>query len=390
MSPLLPLLAALASIAARVADAHVVLDANLEATSDGPLRDGASKAALLERLAQLGGDNKAPSFPTQVFTRSGKVPCPDVPTYDCAKPNNKWKDDQNDICDNNGKYRINCATSCASILTWHHGESGLLDHPVAMCDRPFGHTSGPALLNCRHGTVDCVNGLKRGTTTTCAEAGTNDADEEWCCSGTDACTDFTGIVCRDKRSCMGKEACKGATIDAVVNACKKDYACTEAGSASAISPGIYDCCNKKQECRSADRDTQDRTAADRALQYQCLDAIRATTMPPTAAPTATPTAPGATPATVCDPASDCCDDPAFLAKGKDGKHCVWAAEDPNDRCVKRANSDKADKRKVYDYCKKTCAEACDACPNQEDVEVLKMCEHFYEDAGKCAGDDPCV
>merc|ERR1712238_172739 len=305
-------------------------------------------------MGQLGGDNKAPSLPTQVFTRSGKVPCPDVPTYDCAKPNNKWNDDQNDICDNQGIYRDNCATSCARILTEHLNATGLLDHPVAMCDRPFEHTSGPALLNCRHGTVDCVNGLKRGTTTTCAAA-CNDDGEEWCCSGTDACTDFTGIVCRDKRSCMGEEACKGATIDAVVNACKKDYACTEAGSASAISPGIYDCCNKEQECRSADRVTQDRTAADRALQYQCLDAIRATIMPPTAAPTS-----------VCDApdyhyhASDCCDDPDFRVKGDDDKHCAWVAEKPNGdkgRCKSKAYSDSAIKTKVYAYCKKTCADA---------------------------------
>merc|ERR1711957_1162939 len=258
-------------------------------TSDGPLRDGASKAALLERLAQLGGDNKAPSFPTQVFTRNGQVPCPDVPNYQnpndrdrdgtgrgCAHVLWKWTNPNQltDVCVNMGNYREGCPTTCARILMEDLGAAGLFSHPVTMCDRTFEHTSGPALLNCPLGTVDCVNGLKRGTETPCAAA-CIDSGEEWCCTGTDACTDFTGIVCRDKRSCMGEEACKGATIDAVVNACKKDYACTDAGSASAISPGIYDCCNKEHECNGADRDTQGRTAADTALQKQCLDAIRA-------------------------------------------------------------------------------------------------------------------
>ena len=46
-----------------------------------------------------------------------------------------------------------------------------------------------------------------------------------CCVGpndSDACTGFTGRVCKDGYSCTGLDACKDADIDLVVGGCRGD------------------------------------------------------------------------------------------------------------------------------------------------------------------------
>ena len=51
-----------------------------------------------------------------------------------------------------------------------------------------------------------------------------DECDEKCCSGTDACTGFTGKICKDG-SCNLVEACYYAAIPLVVNSCKGEYSC---------------------------------------------------------------------------------------------------------------------------------------------------------------------
>jgi hypothetical protein len=72
--------------------------------------------------------------------------------------------------------------------------------------------------------VECVDGvLTSDTSQSCVDECDGD-----CCVGTtgspDACTGFTGRVCKDGYSCTGLDACKDADIDLVVGGCRGDAA----------------------------------------------------------------------------------------------------------------------------------------------------------------------
>ena len=75
--------------------------------------------------------------------------------------------------------------------------------------------------------VECVDGMSGAGAETCKEACDGD-----CCVGTtgspDACTGFTGRVCKDGYSCNGLDACKNADIDLVVGGCRGDKGCLSA------------------------------------------------------------------------------------------------------------------------------------------------------------------
>ncbi len=64
-----------------------------------------------------------------------------------------------------------------------------------------------------------------------------------CCSGTDACTGFTGKICKDG-SCNLDKACYFASIPLVVNSCKGEYSCYYADRVG----NIVNSCNGNSSC----------------------------------------------------------------------------------------------------------------------------------------------
>ncbi len=76
---------------------------------------------------------------------------------------------------------------------------------------------------CTAGYVACVNGNVRGTTASCAATCNGN-----CCVGTNACKQFTGMVCKDG-SCNPDYACYYANLSFVVNSCTGNKACKYAG-----------------------------------------------------------------------------------------------------------------------------------------------------------------
>jgi hypothetical protein len=92
---------------------------------------------------------------------------------------------------------------------------------------------------------------------------------------------------------------------------------------------------------------------------------------PTEAPTSSPTTAPTTkaPTNVAISNSDCVDDEDFMYRNKSDRKCTWISDHLSTRehkrraCMRRANLDKSDKRKVYSYCKKAC----------DDVDVNKAC-----------------
>jgi len=99
--------------------------------------------------------------------------------------------------------------------------------------------------------VVCVNGDSEvgGSHVTCqAACGGKCCDYE----GADACTGFTGRVCKDGYSCTGLDACKDADIDLVVGGCRGDTvagfgACENAD----IKRGVIRGCIGEDGCKSA-------------------------------------------------------------------------------------------------------------------------------------------
>ena len=123
-------------------------------------------------------------------------------------------------------------------------------------------------LQCPAGYVDCVNGYMR----TNNSISCNTACEGKCCTGTDACTDFTGKICKDDSSCKSTKACYSASIPLVVKSCNGKYACYYAekvlktvnscnGNGACFYVGLYspdstarairDSCNGYYACASA-------------------------------------------------------------------------------------------------------------------------------------------
>lgn len=79
--------------------------------------------------------------------------------------------------------------------------------------------------------VACVDGYTEDGSS-CADVCIDiDTGLSGCCIGTDACTTFTGLICRDviSPSCSGPDACKDATIGSVLKSCVGPRACENAG-----------------------------------------------------------------------------------------------------------------------------------------------------------------
>ena len=79
--------------------------------------------------------------------------------------------------------------------------------------------------------VACVDGYTEDGSS-CADVCIDiDTGLSGCCIGTDACTNFTGLICRDvtSPSCSGPDACKDATIGSVLKSCVGVQACKNSG-----------------------------------------------------------------------------------------------------------------------------------------------------------------
>lgn len=79
--------------------------------------------------------------------------------------------------------------------------------------------------------VACVDGYTEDGSS-CADVCIDiDTDLSGCCIGTYACTNFTGLICRDTSypSCYGPDACKNATIGSVLKSCVGVQACKNGG-----------------------------------------------------------------------------------------------------------------------------------------------------------------
>ena len=106
--------------------------------------------------------------------------------------------------------------------------------------------------------VTCKNGLDTSDPTggtSCYYSCVGTTGAPLCCAyddgtGTyfDACSGFTGKVCKDGKSCNGKEACQDATIKFVVNSCIGDYACLKAGFNGGSIGNVYDSCEGQEAC----------------------------------------------------------------------------------------------------------------------------------------------
>ena len=96
--------------------------------------------------------------------------------------------------------------------------------------------------------VDCDAGYLKDSMmgTTC-----KDACDEKCCVGTtsdpNACEGFTGQVCKDKKSCIGRDACVDADIGLVVGGCTGDFSCKDAH----IKHGVIRGCISPRACADA-------------------------------------------------------------------------------------------------------------------------------------------
>jgi len=75
------------------------------------------------------------------------------------------------------------------------------------------------------GYVNCTDGYNvEDSDETCAQACGED-----CCTEEDACTGFTGLICKDGYSCKGEASCYFANIGSIVNGCYGFEACSNAG-----------------------------------------------------------------------------------------------------------------------------------------------------------------
>ena len=98
------------------------------------------------------------------------------------------------------------------------------------------------------GSIKCVNGYVDGSKITCAEACGNE-----CCKGWHACEDFTGTVCKDGVSCVGKRACEYATVGEVIDGCNGYWACAYAGKYIGGMGVIHGACKNNWACYAASK-----------------------------------------------------------------------------------------------------------------------------------------
>ena len=107
-----------------------------------------------------------------------------------------------------------------------------------------------------------MNGLTviDNTTFTCAAACAGECCAEFVSAtsyGGNACTGFTGYICKDTISCMGKQACQDANISSVLRGCNGDgakYACKNAGADEGFIGEVIDSCIGKRSCQDTARD----------------------------------------------------------------------------------------------------------------------------------------
>jgi len=104
---------------------------------------------------------------------------------------------------------------------------------------------------CNKGFVDCRDGFEvidgETTTRTCHDACGGSGGS--CCvdgNGLDACDNFSGLVCKDGSCSNGGNACKGASIELVINSCIGVEACMNASIERVI-----DSCNGRKACTDA-------------------------------------------------------------------------------------------------------------------------------------------
>ena len=109
---------------------------------------------------------------------------------------------------------------------------------------------------CNKGCVDCRNGFEvidgETTTRTCHDACGGSGGS--CCvdgKGLDACDNFSGLVCKDGSCSNGGNACKGASIELVINSCIGVEACMNAGSNGGSVGDVVDSCHGRHACAGA-------------------------------------------------------------------------------------------------------------------------------------------
>lgn len=100
---------------------------------------------------------------------------------------------------------------------------------------------------CSEGFVDCSAGMDSTSSSTCAASCIVGGISK-CCSGSNACSGFTGKVCKDGTSCIGDCACDNAVIPQVKNSCTGNFACFEVGMSGGTVGNIQDSCIGADAC----------------------------------------------------------------------------------------------------------------------------------------------
>lgn len=103
----------------------------------------------------------------------------------------------------------------------------------------------PTTCSLQAGYIDCDKGFVKGSTSTVS---CKAACGGKCCVGTDACKSFTGRVCKDDYSCMGKSACHYANIPVVVGSCNGGYSCSFAAAGGGEVGNVIGSCNGWKAC----------------------------------------------------------------------------------------------------------------------------------------------
>ena len=134
-----------------------------------------------------------------------------------------------------------------SKVTHTNNDNKLIDTGIMQMD--IARVNNPK--TCDLGYVNCTNGYNvEESGETCAEACRNGED---CCDG-DACTGFTGLICKDGYSCKGEASCFYANIEVVVNGCNGYEACVFAGNGGGSIGAVRNSCIGPAACAFAARD----------------------------------------------------------------------------------------------------------------------------------------
>ena len=120
---------------------------------------------------------------------------------------------------------------------------------------------------CSTNIVDCLNGIVRGTANTSCAAACGSS----CCIGFNACSNFTGKLCKDG-SCTGKLACTYTSIPSVTDSCKGDYACYNTGYDGTVG-NISTSCHGIDACCYLGSYGAAGTIQDSCNSYQACDSV---------------------------------------------------------------------------------------------------------------------